>query len=212
MKGDLMNLSFRRIDNEDGSVLIIAVLFMIVLTLIGTAAMNTGTIEVQIAANEKSHKIAFQNADSGIYTTPKFISACIDAGSENVPLATAPGIFLRPLGNPTGWVGMGATTDGTFYRKMMGYSPYSPLDPPDTATDLRMEIDSNPVEVDVRWLRSETLEGGGAEYATGAEGLGGSGGSSSVIYSENSFGQGPADSASNVGAIYRKVIGVPGGL
>ena len=213
MKGDLMNLPFRRIDNEDGSVLIIAVLFMIILTLIGVAAMNTGTIEIQIAANEKFHKIAFQNADSGIYATPKFISACLDAGGENVPLATAPGILLRKDGDPTEWVNLDDVTDGNFYSKMMGFSPYSPLDPPDTATDLRMEIDGNPVEVDVRWLRAETISGGGAEFGTGAEGLGsGSAGSAAVVYSENSFGQGPADSASNIFAVYRKIIGMPGGL
>jgi hypothetical protein len=216
MKGNIMKLPFRRIDNEDGSVLIISVLFMIILTLIGVAAMNTGTIEIQIAANEKFHKIAFQNADSGIYATPKFISACLDAGGENVPLATAPGILLRKNGDSTVWVNVAIipnVTDGTFYKKMMGYSPYTPSDPPDTATDLRMEIDSNPVEVDVRWLRAETLSGGGAEFSTGAEGLGsGSAGSAAVVYSENSFGQGPADSASNIFAVYRKIIGMPGGL
>lgn len=206
-----MNLPFRRIDNEDGSVLIIAVLFMIILTLIGIAAMNTGTLEIQIAANEKFHKIAFQNADSGIYATPKFISACLDAGSENV-VPAPPGIFLRDPGDPSGWDTAGSA-DGTFYRKMMGYPPYTPSDPPDTATELRMEIDSNPVEVDVRWVRAETLSGGGAEFGTGAEGLGsGSAGSAAVVYSENSFGQGPSDSASNIFAVYRKIIGMPGGL
>ena len=200
-----MHLLANQIRNEEGSVLVAALLFMVLLTLIGTSAMNTSSIEQQIAANDKFHKIAFQNADSGIYTTPKIISACIDAGNENIT-PTPPGVLLRDPGDPSGW-GLMAVTDGTFYREMMGYNPYEP------ATDMRMVLAGNPVEVDIRRVRTETLEGGGAEFGAGAEGLGsGSTGSSAIVFEEDSFGEGPSDSASNIGAFYRKILDMPGGL
>ena len=42
---------------------------------------------------------------------------------------------------------------------------------------------------DVRRVRTETLAGGGAEFASGAEGLGsGSTGSSAIVFEEDSFG------------------------
>jgi len=54
------------LENETGSVLLVAMLILIVLTLIGIAATNTSTIEIQIAGNEKSYKQAFYSADAGV--------------------------------------------------------------------------------------------------------------------------------------------------
>ena len=197
-----MHLLGTKIQDESGSVLAIAALFMIILTLIGTSAMNTSTFEQQIAANYKFHKIAFQNSDSGIFTLPKVITACLDEGNENIS-ATAPGIFFR---NPPGW-SLSNSSDGTFFREMMGF------DNRDNPTDMRMVIDNNPVEVDISNLGSVILEGGGAEFGTGAEGAGsGTSGSKAVLYGEASRGFGPSDSLTEITAVYRKILDVPGGL
>jgi hypothetical protein len=51
--------------NESGSVIIIAMIILVLLTIIGVAAINTSTTEVQIASNEQLHKIAFYAADGG---------------------------------------------------------------------------------------------------------------------------------------------------
>lgn len=190
--------------------LVVALLFMIILTLIGTTAMNTSSIEQRIAANDKFHKIAFQNADSGIYTTPKVISECLDAGSENVA-PTPPGVrVLNGLLDVNGdrvWVLMDGSGNNTFYREMMGYDTH------DADTDLRMVLDGNPVEVDIACMGTITLAGGGAEFGAGAEGVGsGSTGSSAIVYREISTGTGPANSISQINAVYRKVLGIPGGL
>jgi hypothetical protein len=52
--------------NEDGSIIILAMIMLVLLTLLGVAATTTSTIEVRVADNEKSHKIAFYAADAGI--------------------------------------------------------------------------------------------------------------------------------------------------
>ncbi len=51
--------------DERGSVLIIAILVLLLLTLIGIFATNTTTIDLNISGNDKVSKIAFYQADGG---------------------------------------------------------------------------------------------------------------------------------------------------
>ena len=50
--------------NEDGSVLVIALIILSVLTLLGISATTTTEIEIRIAGNERSHKTAFYAAEA----------------------------------------------------------------------------------------------------------------------------------------------------
>ena len=70
-----MNYFCKQIQNEDGFVLILALFVLILLTIVGISATNTSIIDIQISQNDKAYKIAFFNADSGVYTTPKLISS-----------------------------------------------------------------------------------------------------------------------------------------
>ncbi|MFO7555651.1 MAG: PilX N-terminal domain-containing pilus assembly protein [Desulfobacterales bacterium] len=54
-----------RFENEKGSVTVLAVILLALLTLLGMAALSTSSIEVQIAGNELRHKLAFYAAESG---------------------------------------------------------------------------------------------------------------------------------------------------
>jgi hypothetical protein len=54
------------LNNEKGSVLIIAVMILVLLTVIGISAITTSNIEVQISGNDKINKMVFYAADSGI--------------------------------------------------------------------------------------------------------------------------------------------------
>jgi Tfp pilus assembly protein PilX len=55
-----------KMKNENGSVLVVALIILVLLTLMGLGATTTSTIELEIAGNEKAHKIAFFAADAGI--------------------------------------------------------------------------------------------------------------------------------------------------
>ena len=196
-----MDLLVSQRRNEDGSVLVAAVLFMIILTLIGMAAMNTSTVEKQIAANDKSKKIVFHVADSGVYAVPKLISECISAEAQ----VAANGIeYLDPSGDrfavPDNVPGDNPNSD--FYEQITDQVPYN------NAKDVRIDIDgnTNTVEVDVERTGTVILAGGGAEFGTGAEGLGyNSSGSRALLFRQDSFGVGPQDSASNIIAPYRLI-------
>ena len=175
--------------NEEGFVLVIALLILVFLTIIGISATTTTQIELQISGNEKFYKIAFYNADSGVYATPKLISACLDNGAEQ---------------DVAGFTYLGSS--GTFYREIMGYDAH------DSDKDIRFTLGGFNVNMDVKRTGQETLAGGGAGFGGGAEGIGAGAGGVAILYDMDSFGEGPSSSLSNVGAVYRKVLGVPGGL
>ena len=185
-----MNPFFQKPEGEKGSVLVVALLILVLLTMIGISANTDTDIETQIAGNDKFHKIAFYNADSGIYPSAKLISSAMDTQTE-------------PSSANITYLG----STGTFLREVMGYDSY------DTDRDIRFTPSSFPVNVDVNRTGAKSLVGGGVEFSAGAEGIGsGSGGGVAVFYNINSLGNGPVNSESNVVANYRKVVGVPGGL
>ena len=54
------------INNQQGSVIIMAVIILVLLSIIGIAATNTSTTEMKITTNTLLHNVAFYTADSGI--------------------------------------------------------------------------------------------------------------------------------------------------
>jgi hypothetical protein len=177
-------------NNEEGSVIVVALLLLVVVTIMGIAATTTSNIEIQIAGNEKFHKIALYHADSGVYTAPKLISACIDTDAEQT---VASGSYTPD--------------DGTFFREVMGFDAHDP------ATDVQFILAGFSADVDVNRTGQEYLAGGGAAFGSGAEGIGvGSAGGVAVLYEIRSLGTGPSASRCTVRAVYRKVLGVIGGL
>jgi len=203
---------------ETGSVLVISLLFMVVLSLIGVFAMNTSTVEQDIAANDKFHKMAFYNADSGIFVVPKLIHECLMEYGENLPVI--PGGILVPADNAAGWdiVGSG---NGSFYERMM----YVDADPLSLNPDIILDFEGNGIVDDTdtlidvvrqggsgSWARQKA--GGGAEFSSAGRGIGrgGSGGSADIVYTFNSWGFALSNSQSLITAEYNKVPDVPGGL
>ena len=58
--------SIRMIGNEEGSVLVLALIMLVLLTLLGIAATRTSEIEIQIAGNERTYKLNFFSADGAV--------------------------------------------------------------------------------------------------------------------------------------------------
>ena len=54
------------INNQQGSVIIMAVIVLVLLTIIGISATNTSTTEIQVSTNAVLHNVAFYTAESGI--------------------------------------------------------------------------------------------------------------------------------------------------
>lgn len=111
--------------SEEGSVLIIALIMLVMLTLLGISATTTSNIEVQIADNERNYQRAFYVADAGIeHARSMLTSKLVDRNAAN--LAT---------GSPLEWdfaldgsEGIGAATgtnyaSGAKFLKNVSFSP-----------------------------------------------------------------------------------------
>ncbi|WP_319525031.1 pilus assembly PilX N-terminal domain-containing protein [uncultured Desulfosarcina sp.] len=196
-----MNQSVKKIlSDERGSVIIAAVLILVTLTIMGIWASNTTVTEYQIASNDQFHKIAFTNADSGVYVTPKLVSKAIN---ESAPQgSTVMGLF--------GFAFENNTDENALYDQILGYTDWD-----NGITDISMANDvyNDTIEVDIQRTRQQLVAGGGVEFASGAEGVGvGSTGGVNIYYMLDSIGPGPRQSVANVRAEYRKVLGIAGGL
>jgi len=190
-----MNIHIKDRSGEQGSVMVVALVILVLLTIIGISATTTTNIETQIAGNEKVQKIAFYAADSGVPTSAKLISNMIDSQTQPT-LAAVTYTAVEDVTDP-------------LLRQVMGYDDYD-----DGSRDVTFTFGNTRARADIERTRTEFLAGGGVEFASGAEGVGGgaAGGGVAVFYDIDSLGEGPSNSQSNIVAGYRKVVGVAGGL
>lgn len=90
--------------NQKGAVLVIALMLLAVLTILGVAALNTTTSEIRIAGNDRVHKNAFYNAETGVAYSVERGLMMFPPGPPNIPTvlptpvdlaAASPGTTLR---------------------------------------------------------------------------------------------------------------------
>lgn len=70
--------------NEDGSVIVAAMLVLVLLTIIGISATSTSNIELNIVTNTQLHKMAFFTAESGWQVTSDWLDDQYPLPTENV--------------------------------------------------------------------------------------------------------------------------------
>ncbi len=193
--------------NEDGAILIVfAVLFLAILSILGISATNTAVVEQKVATNDQIHKTCFSASESGVYVMSKLISSCINdnispVGAASVTSSSAPNSYNNTL--------LSFTNLNDFFDMMMGYNT--------AITDATLKVDDiSQAELNIRRLgQSSNVAGGGAEFATGSAGAGtGSVAGVQIYYNLESEGNIPArmNTQMILEANYRKVIGVAGGL
>lgn len=74
-----------RFDNDKGSVMVLALILLALLTLLGMAALTSSSIDAQIAGNELRHKLAFYAAESAT----AYVTRSPDLyGPDNITLGT----------------------------------------------------------------------------------------------------------------------------
>jgi Tfp pilus assembly protein PilX len=69
---------FSFVNNQRGSVLIVALLMLVVLTLLGISSTTTSTVELQISGNDKLYKRSFFAADGGTAAGSELIEQNIE--------------------------------------------------------------------------------------------------------------------------------------
>jgi hypothetical protein len=73
MESIIMNQPIRMLNNEDGIVMIAAVMMLALLTIIGLSASRTSNIEMQIANNTMEHTRTFYAAEAGLAHAMKML-------------------------------------------------------------------------------------------------------------------------------------------
>jgi len=191
------------LNNESGAAVLIAtILILVAITVIGLGTMNNSTVEMTIASNDQQHKMAFYNADSGVYSVPKLVSRTInesqvqDIGAGS---GTAEGLNYDLRGRTDD------EAETHFYQQIMGFNL-------NNEAAITMQPGINTI-INVSRIRRRIVAGGGAEFAAGTEGVGvGSQGGVAIFYQMDSRGFTGRGSNANVIADYRKVLGIAGGL
>jgi hypothetical protein len=87
----VMNRIHCTLKSEEGNVLIVALLFLVILTLIGIFSTNTARMDMQIASNEIPYKRNFYLAEAGLYRE------AAELGRNNYPVTSiyAPDTLAR---------------------------------------------------------------------------------------------------------------------
>lgn len=188
-------------NSQDGMVTIAALFFLIILTIMGTSAISTSTMEMQIATNDEIHKIAFYAADGGA-----------DLGTELVELNIA-----CPAGFATDnlWFGSVKVVDRDFWMQQEEPTDADNnvvLYPSDTERDILIGDDSdNHTNLSIFGQTSFGV-GGAIEMAAAYEGKGKSAASGGVTLDYQIFSQhlGHANSESIVAVHWQHVVGSEG--
>jgi Tfp pilus assembly protein PilX len=193
--------------DEQGSVIIVALVILVLLTIIGLSASSTTSIETQIAGNEKFQKAAFNNADSGVPVTAKLVTAMLTTNSEP---AIANVTYLMPGITPGTVV---TDTSNKVIDQLSAGAPSSTV-AYDNRSDIQLSFSgNNTASIDIQRTGQSPVAGSEIGGASGYESIGGgsAGGGTEIYYNLNSTGQGPSNSQSVITANYRKVVGIDAG-
>ena len=201
------------VQNEQGFVLVLAMIFMMALTLVGLAAMNNTITQKMIATNDKVHKTTFYEAEGGAVLGSELLEQnfnCVDNFSSGTIVPT---IWARVL-----TIGGNNIMVPTITAKL-----YDPVNNYDAAYSLTGVTLSNggvaavlPTQ-DIGYLyyggTTSVSPGGAIQMAAGYEGKGKSAAQGGVDRLVNIYSQyrGAAHSESVILYRWRHVIGTEGG-
>jgi len=167
------------IPRNEGFVMVTVLLLLLVLTIIGFAAMNTSTVENMLSGNIRLRERNSSSADGVVNLTVPAIERVVkneDAGDFT---------FI---------------TDPTGLATELQVTAFDP----DTS-DFNVTVGTESVSVDVDKMYSRS-EGGSREFASGYEGVGKSSANSGYTYYRiNATSSGAIGSRATVGTIYRYV-------
>jgi Tfp pilus assembly protein PilX len=189
-------------NNSNGGVTIAALLILAVLTIIGISSISTSNIEVQIATNDKVHKMAFYAADGGTELGTELLELNIACASgfttDNLAVTDDVTVVDRVF-----WMQNDEPKDGS-----NNVIPY----PSNTERDVLINNAAG-TNTNLSIYGATALGVGGAiEMAAGYEGKGkgAAGGGVSLLYQIFSQHLGLADSESVVAIEWRHNIGSEG--
>jgi hypothetical protein len=194
---DKMNFNIS-LKDESGSIIPVAVVMLALLLLIGIAATTTGVLNMQMAGNERRHKIAFYEADGGTEATQEILELNI----------ACPGGFS----SDDLVIGRARIVDSDMWLQQGEPSLPYPSDD-DAVRDIQIpNSDAVPHTNVTLFGNTEFTTGGALQMAAGYEGLGkaAASGGAILVYDIYSQHHGINQSRSIIMSRWRHVVGQEG--
>jgi type IV pilus assembly protein PilX len=103
---------------ERGSALIIALVFLLLMTILGVASMQSTVLQERMAGNQRDRNLAFQAAEAalragedwvGVFANQVAVESCFNTG--DCPDGEEEGAAGERLADPAGWDGSDAISD-----------------------------------------------------------------------------------------------------
>jgi hypothetical protein len=194
--------------NEQGFVLVSALLFLVILTLVGISMINTSVTEIQIAGNDKLRKQAFSLADGGTEAGSNLLEeniACPTGFTGAIPLRIGNSEILTA----NFWILENAPPDP--YPS----DPEVPVNPlyPNGKRHIRMPNNDALPHTNLNFFGNSSLSTGSAiQMIAGYEGTGYSAatGGAQLVTNVDSQRIGENNSGSSLRARWRHIIGHEG--
>jgi hypothetical protein len=199
--------------NEDGFVLVTAMVMLVILTLLGTFALNTTIFELQISGNDRVAKQTFYKADGGIQAGIELLEqnvSCPQGFSSSINSIGGIDIFDQQFAYITEMSGIHDINN-------LG-SPTLDQIPSDNYRAIRIlddpanRVDTAPHTNLTAWGVTKYLSGGGLQMIAGYEGKGkaSAGGGAYIDYDLHSQHIGVVNSEAKIATQWRHMIGQEG--
>lgn len=207
-----MDMQLQLYRNEQGFVLVTALLIMLVLTIIGIVATTNTTIELQIAGNDKVHHKTFYEAEAGAMLGTEILEQAFNCSSGFAQ--SSPNVRDLPNTGATIRVyARGTPADLILWNN----EPPTAADIGDTTkADVAYPITKIASDVEVGYLfmggTTSMIPGGALQMAAGYEGKGKSAGQGGVAKNFDIYSQfhGLANSESIILFGWRHLVGSEG--
>jgi hypothetical protein len=210
--------------NEQGFVLVTALLVMLVLTIIGIITTTNTSTELQIAGNDKVHKMTFYEAESGAILGTEILEQSLNCSTGFTSTSTVDGVAVRDLPDPPNSrirVYARGESVGSEDLILWNNEPPAPDDLEDIIGDIAQADIAYPianlgdgVEAGYLYISGATtmLPGGALQMAAGYEGKGKAAGQGGVAKYFDIYSQfnGLVDSESIILFGWRHLVGSEG--
>jgi hypothetical protein len=196
--------------NEQGFVLVTAMVILVILTLIGIAATNTSVMEIQIAGNDKLQKQTFTQADGGTEAGSNLLEeniSCPDGFSGPAPLPIGGAEITANI--PTGVTGAKLN----FWQNEIDPATIPVPYPSDTQRHIRIPNNDAVPHTNIHFFGNSELSTGNAiQMLAGYEGTGYSAatGGGQLVTNVDSQHIGLNNSEAMVRVLWRHIIGHEG--
>ena len=97
--------------NQQGAVLVVALMFLIILTLLGLAAMTSTTLEEKMAGNSRDYNIALQSAEAALRDAEADLRGTGVAAGRTLSVSSFP-VDLIGTATPSGCASGGGSAAG----------------------------------------------------------------------------------------------------